>query len=83
MPMPRDGAITFDDLVGKLDVVHVTCDKCGRKGRYPVARLIEQRGRDGKMPDLLTEITTDCPKKRVGNMSDMCAARCSDLSRVM
>jgi hypothetical protein len=27
--LPRDGAITFGDLVGKLDVLHVACDKCG------------------------------------------------------
>ena len=47
----RDGAIIFDDVVGKLDVLHVACDKCGRKGRYAVARLIEQRGRDAKVID--------------------------------
>ena len=27
--MPRDGAITFRDQVGKLDVLNVECDKCG------------------------------------------------------
>ena len=46
--MPRDGAIIFGDLIGKLDALEVACDKCGRKGRYPVARLIEQRGGDAK-----------------------------------
>ena len=35
--MPRDGAIIFGDLVGKLDVPEVACDKCGRNGRYAVA----------------------------------------------
>jgi hypothetical protein len=34
--MPRDGAIIFGDLVGKLDVLEVACEKCGRRGRYPV-----------------------------------------------
>jgi len=62
-------------------VLQVTCDKCGRKGRYAVARLIEQRGPDGKVVDFLAEITADCPKKQAGNMSDQCAARCPDLSR--
>jgi hypothetical protein len=47
--MPRDGAIIFNDLLGKLDALEVTCDKCERKGRYAVARLIEQRGRDAKL----------------------------------
>jgi hypothetical protein len=28
--MPRDGAIIFSDLIGKLDVLRVECQKCGR-----------------------------------------------------
>ena len=28
--MPRDGAIIFSDLIGKLDVLRVSCEKCGR-----------------------------------------------------
>jgi hypothetical protein len=31
-PMPRDGAIIFGDLIGKLDVLRVECPKCGRWG---------------------------------------------------
>ncbi len=81
--MPRDGAIIFGDLAGKLDALHVACDKCGRKGRYAVVRLIEQRGHDAKVLDLLAEITTDCPKKQAGNMGDQCAARCPDLLKMM
>jgi hypothetical protein len=40
--MPRDGAIIFRDLVGKLDVLNVECAKCGRRGRYHLHRLIER-----------------------------------------
>jgi hypothetical protein len=29
--MPRDGAIIFRDIVGKLDVLNVECEKCGRR----------------------------------------------------
>ena len=32
--MPRDGAIIFSDLIGKLDMLRVTCAKCGRDGCY-------------------------------------------------
>jgi hypothetical protein len=81
--MPRDGAIIFGDLIDKLDVLNVACKKCGRKGRYAVARLIEQRGRDAKVIDWRDEITADCPKKQAGNMSDQCAAQCPDLPKVM
>jgi hypothetical protein len=27
--MPRDGAIIFADLIGKLDLLWVACEKCG------------------------------------------------------
>jgi len=32
--VPRDGAIIFADLIVKLDLVRVACDKCGRDGYY-------------------------------------------------
>jgi hypothetical protein len=62
--MPRDGAIVFGDLIGKLDMLRVSCEKCGRDGRYGLAKLIDKRGRDGKLVDWLDELTADCPKKR-------------------
>ena len=69
--MPRDGAITFGDLIGKLDVLRVSCDKCGRDGCYGLAKLIDKRGRNGKLVDWLEELTADCPKKKsLLNMSD-------------
>ncbi len=37
--MPRDGSLTPVDLIGKLDVLRVECEKCGRKGRYRVVPL--------------------------------------------
>ena len=60
--VPRDGAIIFGDLIGKLDVLYVHCGKCSRAGRYRVQDLIDERGRDGKIIDWLDEITADCPK---------------------
>jgi hypothetical protein len=81
--MPRDGAIIFGDLVGKLDALTVECAKCERRGRYAVGRLIERRGRDGKIVDWLEEITADCPRKIKGSISDRCGARCPDLTKVL
>jgi hypothetical protein len=44
--MPRNGAITFSDLIGKLDLLRVSCEKCGRDGCYGLRRLIAKRGRE-------------------------------------
>jgi hypothetical protein len=46
--MSSDGSIVFGELVGKLNVLRVECAKCGRAGRYSVARPIEQHGADGQ-----------------------------------
>jgi hypothetical protein len=38
--MPRDGAMTFGDLIGQLEALEIACPKCDRVGRYsgPPAR---------------------------------------------
>jgi hypothetical protein len=49
--MSRDGAINFADLIGKLDLLRVACDKCGRDGCYGLNRLspdLEDRARGGR-----------------------------------
>jgi hypothetical protein len=62
--MPRNGAIVFSDLIGKLDAVQVTCAQCGRNGRYRLQRLIAERGGDASLPDWLHELTATCPKRQ-------------------
>ena len=59
----REGAIIFifRDLGGKLDVLNVECENCGRRGRYPPDRLIERYEIDAKPFDRSDEITADCP----------------------
>jgi len=32
-------------------MLRVSCDKCGRDGCYGLAKLIDKRGRDGKLVD--------------------------------
>jgi len=67
-------------LIGKLDLLRVACDKCGRDGCYGLNRLIKRRGRDAKLIDWLDEITADCTKKRAGNIS---GAKCPQLPKVL
>jgi len=43
--MPRDGAIIFGDLVGKLDTVRIECPKCGPRAS---ARLAQWKFRTGR-----------------------------------
>jgi hypothetical protein len=70
--MPRDGAINFSDLTGTLDLLRATCAQSGPDGSYWLNGLIEKRGRDGAVIDLLDELTAGCPKKQGRNMNDPC-----------
>jgi hypothetical protein len=81
--MPRDGAITFDDLRSRLRILRVTCRKCGRAGRYSVDRLIHRRGCDGKVVDLLADLSADCPRRITSSFNDRCNAHCPDIPQVM
>jgi hypothetical protein len=80
--VPRDGATIFSDLAGKLDVLAVECEKCGRAGKYRVDRLVRDLGRDAKLTDWLANITADCPRKLKPGYGDPCGARCPDLPKV-
>jgi hypothetical protein len=68
--MPREGAIIFRDLVGKLEVLNVKCDKCGRFGRYHLERWIERYDIDAKLFDWSNGITADCPRKQARNLNN-------------
>jgi hypothetical protein len=81
--MPRDGAITLGDLIGKLGELRIECPKCGRSGRYRLARLIARYGRNEKLFRWIDEITADCPRKLAGSDSDPCGAILPDLPKVV
>jgi hypothetical protein len=80
--MPRDGSITFGDLIGQLEYLAITCPKCDRLGRYSVRRLALQYGRDGKITDWVGLMSKDCPRKMSSGFAEGCDVRCIDLSRL-
>jgi len=66
---------------GQFYLVH---RHANRVGRYGLAKLIDKRGRDGKLVDWLDELTADCPKKKsLLNMSDRYGAKCPQLPKVL
>jgi hypothetical protein len=73
--MPREGAIIFGDLIGKLDVLRVECPpKCGRSGRYRLADLLMRYGRDEKLFAFTDDITANCTRKNARSDGDPCGA---------
>jgi hypothetical protein len=71
---------TLGSLVGRLDVLRVECQQCGRFGRYDVAKLIAQHGRGYRLTDWLHERTRDCPNKQQTGVTRACHAIMADLA---
>jgi len=57
----HSGALTIAEFPGP--VVEVHCPRCDRHGRYAKARLAERFGPDLSLPDLLRQLSPDCPAR--------------------
>jgi hypothetical protein len=74
----RDHAHTRSDF--RVPTLSIECEPCGRRGRYNVARLMEQHG-DAKLPELLY-VLADCPKAKSASIHDRCKVRYGEDSRL-
>jgi hypothetical protein len=81
--MPRDGAIIFDDLIGKLDVLRIECPKCGRAGlvQAPTTRRVVRPTKS--FFTFMHEIAADCPGQQARSDNDPCGAIFSDLPKLL
>jgi hypothetical protein len=70
--MPRDGSLTLSDI--RDQTLTIACERCGRHGRYNVARLIAAHGPDAKMTELLVTLA-NCEKARSFSVYDRCKAK--------
>jgi hypothetical protein len=64
------------DYPADTDFVRFGCTKCTRRGQYALATLLRKYGPDKKLPELIAEISADCPKRSAGSVSimDLCGA---------
>jgi hypothetical protein len=65
-----NGSFTLFDVRSPTD--ELVCEPCGQRGRYSVAKLMEQHG-DAKLTDLL-QVLPACPKARSASIYDRCKA---------
>jgi hypothetical protein len=72
--MASSGERTLGDLVKeRRKRVTLTCDKCSRISKYSLYGLIARHGIDKGLPDLLAELSADCPQ-RTGLGLELCGA---------
>jgi hypothetical protein len=81
--MPREDAIIFGDLIGKLDLLRIECSKCGRSGRYRLADLLMRYGRNEKVFAFTEQVTANCARKQARSDNDPCGAVFPDLPKVV
>lgn len=77
--MPIRGSLTLSDVAARTDSLAVACSRCDRAGRYPMAKLLDQRGRDFSIPDLLRDLSRDCPKRETLSQYNLCGVHCPEL----
>jgi hypothetical protein len=70
--MPRDGSLTLSDI--REPTLTIVCQRCGRHGRYNVARLTAAHGADAKLTDLLMTLA-NCEKARSLSVHDQRKAK--------
>jgi hypothetical protein len=79
----NEGILTFRDIVGRMRVLRITCDKCGRHSEDELNRLVERYGVFGKIDEWSRIATFDCPRRRGKNDDDPCGPIRPDLPNVV
>jgi hypothetical protein len=74
-------AVTLGDLEGSLRTLEVACTRCGRSGRYRLARLIAEHGAGRGLADLRNELAADCPRAANVAPHDRCGVFFPQLGR--
>jgi hypothetical protein len=66
------GFVTLGQVAARLSVLEVACNRCDRRGRLHVARLLAEHGPALPMPDLRCIIAVDCLRMIAGHVHDVC-----------
>jgi len=79
-PPAADGAIRLGEVAARLSVLAVACNRCPRRGRLNLARLIARHGPAKPMPALLRALAADCPRVVAASIYDGCGAHFPELA---
>jgi hypothetical protein len=68
------GSILLGQVAEHLVTLEIACNRCERKGRAAVDRLMTEHGPLMSIPTLLVLLSADCPKRQANKMHDPCGA---------
>lgn len=69
--MTKTGSVSLADVAARATRLDVACTRCSRRGRYQLARLVEQFGGDYAMTDLGAELA-NCPNRNAASHGERC-----------
>jgi hypothetical protein len=64
--------ITLGQISDRLSVLEVSCNRCDRRRRLNVDRLIAEPGQQLPIPQLRNVIASGCPRMMAGHLHDVC-----------
>jgi len=62
--MPREDAIIFSDLIGKVDMLRIESPQCDLPGQYQLADLIMRYGKSEKLFAFTDDAPANCARKQ-------------------
>jgi hypothetical protein len=80
--MAANGSISVGDVAARASHLDVACSRCDRRGRYRLARLVEQFGADFPMTDLGAELA-NCPRRSATAQGERCDVHFPGLIAIM
>ena len=72
--------ITLGKAARHAATLTLACDRCGRRGRLSVARLLAEWGEHMALADIIDAITASCPQRKARGPYEQCAVHWPDLS---
>ena len=66
------GEISARFTAAGLTMLEVSCNRCDRRGRLSIARLLAEHGHALPGPELRRIIAHDCPRMIAGKIPDVC-----------
>ncbi|MGF6607069.1 hypothetical protein OKW45_001969 [Paraburkholderia sp. WSM4175] len=78
----KKGSVSLSEVAARATHLEVACTRCERRGRYRLAKLLDQLGADFPMTDLGSEIT-DCPRRSESAPNKRCDVYFPGLPQIM
>jgi hypothetical protein len=78
----RSGSILFGEVAEHLVTLEIACNRCDRKGRMAVERMMAEHGAMRTIPTLLALLSADYPRRQAHKIHDVCGAHFPQLPAV-